>query len=186
MDDFALIELLQNDPEAGLCKLMEQYSALVYAVVRGKLAGVCPNADIEECTAEAFSEFYRIREDFDPERGSIKALLSSIARRRAVNLYRKAMRERAHTADTEAEQQASAASPAELASKAEERRMLLQAVAELDEPDREIIVRKYYLAESTKSIAKRLGMKPSAVDTRAHRIVLKLKNKLGGMDENRK
>lgn len=185
MDDRSLMELLRHDPERGFCELTRLYSGLVYAVVRGKLAGVSPEADIEDCAAEAFSEFYRTSDSFDAQRGSIRALLAAIARRRAVNLYRKTIREKAIRSYSEADDRADdSPSPAENAEQAEERRTLLEEVKALGEPDREIIIRKYYLAESTKSIAKRLGMKPSAVDTRAHRAVLRLKNKLGGNDEN--
>lgn len=181
MDDAKLIELLQNDPERGFDELTRLYSGLVYSVVRGKLKGVCPEADIEDCAADTFSDFYLISGSFDEKRGSIKTLLASIARRRAVNLYHKAIRERAHRAyPDEHEEPDTAPSPAERAEQAEERRMLLNEIAALGDVDREIIIRKYYFAESTKSIAKRLKMKPSAVDTRAHRAVLKLKSKLGG------
>ena len=186
MDDAKLIELLQNDPERGFSELTRLYTGLVYSVIRGKLKGVCSEADIEDCAADAFSDFYLISGSFDEERGSIKALLAAIARRRAVNLYHKAIRERAHTADPdEHDWPDTALSPAERAEDAEERRLLLMEIAALGDVDREIIMRKYYLAESTKSIAKRLKMKPSAVDTRAHRAVSKLKSKLGGNSENR-
>lgn len=185
MDDATLIELLRRDPERGFGELTSLYAGLVYAVVRAKLAGTCPEADIEDCAAETFADFYRMSSGFDTERGSIRALLASIARRRAVNLYRRAMREKAHLTPSPAEDEAERApSPAEQAEAAEQRRALLGEIKALGEPDREIIIRKYYLAESTKFIAKKLGMKPSAVDTRAHRAVMKLKNRLGGDDQN--
>ena len=178
MDDANLIELLRSDPERGFDELTRLYSGLVYSVVRGKLAGVCSEADIEDCAADTFSDFYLASSSFNAERGSIRSLLAVIARRRAVNLYRKTVRERAHTACLdELDEPDTAPSPAEQAENAE--------IAALGDVDREIIIRKYYFAESTRSIARRLKMKPSAVDTRAHRAVLKLKSKLGGNSENR-
>ena len=186
MDDAYLIELLRSDPERGFDELTRLYSGLVYSVVRGKLAGVCSEADIEDCAADTFSDFYLASGSFNAERGSIRSLLAVIARRRAVNLYRKTVRERAHTACLdELDEPDTAPSPAEQAENAEEKRMLLSEIAALGDVDREIIIRKYYFAESTRSIARRLKMKPSAVDTRAHRAVLKLKSKLGGNSENR-
>ena len=62
----------------------------------------------------------------------------------------------------------------------EDRRALLNAVKGLGEPEREIIIRKYFWGESSKDIAVRLGMTVSAVDTRSFRAVRKLRNSLGG------
>ncbi len=185
MDDRTLAELLRSDPERGLGELTRLYAGLVYSVVRGKLAGVAGNSDIEECVSDAFAEFYRMLDSFDESRGSIKALLCVIARRKAVNVCRRLMRERTRSAGEPGDDQpADVPSPEELSIRSEERRALLSAIAELGEPDREIIVRRYYFGESTKAVAKRLGMKPSAVDTRAHRAVQKLKKKLGGEYED--
>ncbi|MBQ7060184.1 MAG: RNA polymerase subunit sigma-24, partial [Clostridia bacterium] len=59
---------------------------------------------------------------------------------------------------------------------------LFTAINGLGEPDREIVVRKYFLNEPSKSIAKRLDMSVSAVDTRTHRALKKLKKLLGGQE----
>ena len=56
--------------------------------------------------------------------------------------------------------------------------MVLEAVEELGEPDREIMLRKFYLGEPSAQIAARLGMTAGGVDTRTHRAVEKLRKKL--------
>ncbi len=60
----------------------------------------------------------------------------------------------------------------------EMRRELVEAVNSLGEPDREIIVRRFYLDQPSRSVAEALGMTVSAVDTRLHRAVSKLRDML--------
>ena len=58
------------------------------------------------------------------------------------------------------------------------RRVVLDEVKSLGEPDREILLRKFYLGEPSKEIAVRLGLTTANVDTRTHRAVEKLRKKL--------
>ena len=59
------------------------------------------------------------------------------------------------------------------------RREVIQAVQNLGEPDSSIIFRKYYYGESSKQIAKALGLSVSNVDTRTHRALNKLRKLFG-------
>ena len=47
-------------------------------------------------------------------------------------------------------------------------------------PDSDIMFRKYYLGQSSKTIAEKLNMTVSNVDTRAHRAVERLRTKFKG------
>lgn len=182
MKDTELIGLLRKDPEQGLGKLMDDYMGLVVTVVRGRLDGVCPQEDIEECVSSAFAEFYLVLDSFDPARGTVKALLCSIAKHLAANRYIKKLRENARITDEQAETAATAGPGAdEKLVSDEERRAVINAVDALPEPDRGIIIRKYYLHEDSKHIARSLRMTVSAVDTRAHRAVKRLRMALEGL-----
>ena len=46
---------------------------------------------------------------------------------------------------------------------------LVNAINKLGEPDREIIIRKYYFRQSSKEISKAIHSKPNTVDSRVHR-----------------
>ena len=111
---------------------------------------------------------------------SIKSYLCVLARRRAIDVFRK--RERAHgnlsTDDSECFIQL-AADEREL-DEAELRREVLDAVRGLGEPDASIIIRKYYLGESSAQIADALKLTVSNVDTRTHRALNKLRKLFGG------
>ncbi len=172
MTDAELLDILRKDPEKGVKALIKQYGGLVYAVVKRNLAGF-DETDIEACASDTFSEFYLDLSKFDPEKGSIKAWLCVIARHNAVDLARKTP-----PLPLDDELIASDISIESDLEKHEMRRAVLKAVKSLDEPDREILLRKYYLGESSKNIAVRLGMSVSNVDTRASRAVEKLRRSL--------
>lgn len=180
MGDQELLDLLRRAPEQGMKALMERYGGLVYAVSKGRLPqDVFCAADVEGCAADAFSEFYLGLDRYSPEKGSIRAWLCVIARRNALDLVRRRYRERKVL---RLDEELDAAGPETvLESDLEERelrRVVLEAVGELGEPDREIILRKFYLGEPSKEIAGRLEMTAGNVDTRAHRAVGKLREKL--------
>ena len=181
MEDRKLLWLLHKDPNKGMEQLIEQYAGLVYAVVRGRLTdSYCVSSDIEDCVADVFSDFYCNLSSYDPKISSIKSYLCVLARRRAIDVFRK--RERAHgnlsTDDSECFIQL-AADEREL-DEAELRREVLDAVRGLGEPDASIIIRKYYLGESSAQIADALKLTVSNVDTRTHRALNKLRKLFGG------
>lgn len=178
MRDAELLELLRGSPEKGLKALMLQYGGLVYAVVKRNLSGaaVC-SSDLEACAADVFSEFYMDLDKYDPSKGSLKAWLCVIARHNAVD----AARRNTNTLplDEALEAVSDGASVENDLERRELRRAVLDEVKSLDEPDREILLRKFYLGESSKKIAARLGMSVSNVNTRTSRAVEKLRKKLG-------
>lgn len=181
MTDEILMDLLCRDAEAGMCALMEAYMKLVCHVVRGRLDGLCPAEDMEECVSDVFCAFFRQRATIDLRRGSIKSYLCAMARNLAADVAR-ARRREPETVDADAEALAGWLSdgltPEEEVLERERREALSRAIGMLGDPDREIIVRKYYLDEPSRTIADRLGMSVSAVDTRAHRALEKLRREL--------
>jgi len=181
MNDRELIRLLRADPELGFRRLMEQYTGLVYTVVKARLDRVGTAEDVEDCVSEAFAEFYRSLVRVDLRRGTVKAYLCTIARRRAIDCYaRLVVTQPQVSLEDAADRQAAAAvfSLEEELVTAETRRALVEAIAALPHPDREIIVGKFLLGEPSKSIAARLHMTVSAVDTRTHRALKKLRERL--------
>lgn len=183
MRDDALLRQLHTDPERGMKRLMDQYMGLVYAVVKARLpaSSFCP-ADIEGCVADTFSEFYCGLDRFDPGKGSIKAMLCVIAGRNALDRVRSLY---AQAGNLSLDDDRAAQYPDDFSlegdfEKKEQRQELLDEIRNLGQPDREIILRKFFLAQSSKEIAQALGMTVSNVDTRTHRAVQKLRKRFGG------
>ena len=183
MPDDALYQLLKTDPEAGMAALIDQYASLVYAVVRGKLF-IPPfdRSEIEHCAADTFSEFYMELDKFDPERGSIKALLCVMARNNALDLLRK-HQTAPSSLSLDEENFPDLTDDFSLEGDFEDRetrRTLMEAIRALGHPDRDILVRKFYLGQSSKEIAAALNLTVSNVDTRTHRAIKTLRDRLGG------
>lgn len=173
MRDDEILGLLRGNPEKGLKLLTKLYGGLVYAVVRRNLPGIS-DADIEACAADVFAEFYLELGKFDPSKGSLKAWLCVIARHNALDAARK----NKETLPLDEEILSEESSVEGELENAELRRAVLDEVKSLPEPDREILLRKFYLGESSKEIAARLKMSVSNVDTRTSRAVEKLRKRL--------
>ena len=104
----------------------------------------------------------------------MKAWLCVIARHNAVDFARK-------NSPTLPLEEEIAVSETTLESDLEElelRKAVLEAVKALGDPDREILLRKFYFGESSKEIAARLKMSVSNVDVRTSRAVEKLRKNL--------
>ena len=184
MEDSKLLRLLHKDPSAGMEALMNQYSGLVYAVVKGKLtASFCVSSDVEDCVADVFSEFYVSLDKYDPKASSIKTYLCVLARYHATDVFRRREKQRGELSMDDEESLLQFADEATCNGELSEealRREVMEAIRELGEPDASILIRKYYLGESSKEIADALRLTVSNVDTRTHRALNKLRNLFGG------
>ena len=183
MEDDKLLRLLHKDPNAGMEQLMNQYAGLVYAVVKCKLEeSFCVSSDIEDCVSDVFCEFYTGLSKYDPKISSIKSYLCVLARYHATDVYRKRIRRQGEISLDDEENFLQIADDAINVDEDELRRDVLSAVNELGEPDTSIIIRKYYLGQSSKEISDALDLTVSSVDTRTHRALNKLRKLFGGKE----
>ena len=185
MNDEKLLKLLRGEPERGMKKLIERYGGLVNAVIRSKLSpSVFCSADAEDCAALTFAEFYFKIRNNEPLPGGAKAALCVMAKRNALDRLRKHYREAGQTPLTDAVLSSipDADTPETVLVEAEDRARLTEAIRALGSPDSELIVRKYYLGQPSKEIAKQMNMSVSNVDTRTHRAIKKLQSSLGGKE----
>ncbi len=179
--DSEILKLLRENPNRGMEELVCQYSGLLYYVVRGRLRKTLfSEEDIEDCVADSFCEFWESLERFELSKGSIRAWLSKIAANNAGDLLRKRKNEAGKLSmqDDEVQEPADDYSLEGDFETREQRAELLLAVRALESPDREIVIRKFYLQQSSKEIAEALGISVSNVDTRTHRAVGRLRERL--------
>ncbi len=183
MDDIKLLNLIKTDPSNGIKQLMNQYSGLIYSIVKNRISDVCISSDIEDCVEEVFCEFYMGVEKYDYRISSIKSYLCTIANYRATNVYKARKR---NLADISLDDEnvwieiKEEKSVEHYILSNEQRKEILKEIKALGEPDSTIIFLKFYIGETSKQISKRLGLTVSNVDTRTHRALKKLKEKLGG------
>ena len=188
MNDTDLIKLLKKDPEQGLAELINAYTGIVCTVIKG-VSPLFSAEDAEELASDVFYDFFRNIKKYNPSLGSVKTFLCVMAKRKAIDLARKRSRENGNISMDDEEtflQFSDELAVEEEFFGEEERRALLAEIRALGEPDCEIITRKFFLCQPSKTIAREMGLSASSVDVRTHRALLKLREKIGGNENEKK
>ena len=188
MTDQQIRELLKSSPQAAHRLIFDEYYNYVYTIVFNRLRSCASREDIDECVSDVFSDIFTKYDPTGEYDGDIKGFVAFIAKRRAVDMFRRLTSKAAGTIsidDDEAMQLSSAERVDELAEKAETGHALLDAVRSLGEPDSTIIMQKYYYGRSSADIADIVSMKPAAVRKRLSRAVGRLRKILTDIGEGR-
>ena len=172
-EETILQKIYAGDP-AGLEALMERYIPYVSAVVWNILRGAMPVEDGEEVVSDVFLAAWSQPEALRP--GAVKAWLGSVARHKAKNKLR--LMSRTLPLEEDALDVPGPDDPPGDLERAEERRLVRQAVESLPGQDREIFLRHYYYAQTVQEIAGRMALNESTVKTRLRRGRMKLKELL--------
>ena len=177
MTDKKLLQELKRDRNKGLGLLIDTYSGYVYKIVSSVILSVGTKEDAEECTYDVFLSFYNHIDNIDLLKGTIKGYIGVIAKRKAIDLYRRLERETKPLSEEEIE-----LTEENKDLSYEDKHLLYNAVVALGEPDTTIVTRRYFLGESAKEIAQALGnISEKAVQKRLERSIKKLKTVLGGV-----
>jgi len=172
-----LMDLLDRNPELGL-----------ECIIHTKVSTVGTEEDIHECVSDVFMDFFLKKESMDQSKGSVKGYLAVIAKHKGIDLYRKLSRAAGRSTDYKENWESLEDTRVNLEQSViarEEKSLILGALNSLGEPDREIIIRKYYFGQKTKEIAGMLNLRENTVDKKISRGLKKLKILLGGVDNGR-
>ena len=182
MFDNALIRLIKNNTEKGMSALMEQYTGLIYTVVKNKISAVCSAEDIEETVSDVFVAFYNQIDNVNLEKGSLSAYLISIAKRKAVDKFRTVCKYCEISTDDDGFIEIPDSFNLENeAEKNELYRNLINEINSLGEPDSTIVFCRYYLSLPSKEIARLVSLSDDNVRKRLQRALRKLESKLKGV-----
>jgi len=172
LDDKQLIKLLYNEPAEGLSEIINTYSGLLTAVAMRILKNP---QEAEECVADTFISLWKNIRTLK-KTDSLKGYLLCIARNNAVNRYHKLKRQSGVSVDALDGFEIIADDDVELlVIKKEFMSELQNIVMKIPEPGREIFMRKYFLFESVKDIAEKLGLNEIQVKDRLYRIRKQIK-----------
>jgi len=176
-----LSDMMQRSPAECHRALVREYGRYVYAIVYNKLRSCGTNEDIEECVSDVFADIF-IKFEFDASSGNdIKYLISTIAKRTAIDRFRSLCSRANHVTDTSEDDMKELVSDFDLderIDRSELRRVLLNKIDELGEPDSTILIQKFYYNRSSKEIARNVSMTAVAVRARCSRALDKLRAKL--------
>ena len=163
MEEENLALWIVNDPEAGLKTAMERYAPAVKRILTKKLPG--HPEDVEECMADVFVALWKHASRLCQTGTPVKAWLVVTARNTGITRWRR-LRRKTELPLNEELGDALALLDA-LPSDAED--LVGTLVAAMTQPDREIFLRKYYLLQPARQIARALNMSDSTVNTRLSR-----------------
>ena len=185
--DREMLDLLEDDPSEGLREMIEVYSPFVYTIVYSKLRNILAADDIEEFVSFVFSRVYENRSEINLARGSLKGYLSTLTKRMSIDEYRRHTA-RVKTVEMTDEQAAAIADVRDMQADVErslEQQALVDALKQLGQTDRDMLVRRYYYNQKSAEIARAMHMSDAAVRKRLSRAVEKVRELMirqGGMD----
>jgi RNA polymerase sigma-70 factor (ECF subfamily) len=156
-----------------LREAIRQYGGLVSLVVSRILPGL--PQDVEECVADTFANIWKNLGQLD-ENVNLKGYLLCTARNTAINRYNQIKRRK--SVPFELLELASEDDVELAAIDGETMEALQRLITGLNEPDREIIIRKYFLFESLAVIGGHLGLSAEQVKKRLYRCRQNLKEAL--------
>ena len=196
-EDVQLVRELVQGSEQALAALYDRYGEAIFAAAYRLTAD---RGIAEEVVQETFLTLWNRAELFDPTVGSLAAWLHAIGRNRAVDRLRAAGRRphlvgvispSADESDSQALERVMASGtvvagasqppgPEEAADAAGLREALREAVRQMPEHERTVILLAYQEELSQSEIADRLAWPLGTVKTRTRRALLRLREALGG------
>jgi RNA polymerase sigma-70 factor (ECF subfamily) len=86
LDDETLLRLVARQQESALSELYDRFSRLVFSLALNTLG---EPAQAEEVTQEVFLRLWQRAETYDPVQGKASTWIASLARHRAIDVYRR-------------------------------------------------------------------------------------------------
>jgi RNA polymerase sigma-70 factor (ECF subfamily) len=177
LQDDALIQKISAGEQEAFLYMIETYSKLLWVVVGGILGSVGTPQDIEECISDVYVHAWKNPNAFSQQRGSFKTFLAIIARSKALDAYRRLSKSKIIELN-----EAIGASDDDLLNYIVEKEMhneLYAAIESLTEPNREIVIRRFFFEEKPLRIAEKTSMPVKEVENRLYQSKLKLRKILG-------
>ncbi|WP_455957960.1 sigma-70 family RNA polymerase sigma factor [Anaerotignum lactatifermentans] len=172
MQEKNIIDAIKAGDEQAMQKIICRYSRLLWSIVGAVLSQVGTTEDMEECVPDVFIDLWEHPQKYDESRGSLKAWLSVIARNKAIDRYRQ--KTKIQTIPLEETVLAQMGVEPEM----ENREGLQEALAELTEEEREILLRRYVYQQKPKEMAVALGLSVKQIENRLYRIKTKMRKQM--------
>ena len=180
MDDEKILDLLYNHSEDGLKATSDKYSRLLLSIVCGILT---EKEDAEECVNDTYLKIWNIIPPYRPTH--LRSFLCKISRQTAIDRYRINHRKKDNTDNTISLDELDRDFPDESLEQYginELSETISAFLKELDTENRVLFIRRYFMAESQKSLAERFDMTENLVNVKLFRTRAKLKKYLDGKE----
>ena len=174
MNDMQIIRGVKDGSESAINYAINKYSKLMWHIARTVLKNVASVEDVEECVADVFIYLWQNPNKFNEQRGNLKSWFSIVAKSKAIDKFRQLSKAN-EVSLTEEILIGNIGIINDILS-AESRHELIAAVNTLGDPDREIIIRRYYYQQKPKDIGFSLDIPVKQVENRLYRAKLKLRD----------
>ena len=173
--DNDLLRAVARGDESALAAIYDRYRLILFGLI---LRILNDRQDAEDVLQEVFLQVWRRAGDFDEARGRAFTWLVTIARSRALDRLR-AAGSRTRRAEEAAQEPADEVGDAALdALNAEKSAMVRNALAELTEEQRKVLLLAYFEGLTQTEIAERLGDPLGTVKTRIRSGLIRLRELL--------
>lgn len=181
LTDSEVKTLMQESAELARRRIFDVYSGYVYSICANKLKSCGTKEDIEECFSDVFADVFRYLDGRSGEDGELKGIIGTIAKRTAVDYFRRLTRNTdiMVSMDDENFKPLLSGELVEVeAERAEMRRLILDCIEKLGKPDSQIIVYHYFYGRTSREISKITDMNDWTVQKRLSRAKKKLEKLL--------
>ena len=173
MRDEKILSAVKNRDEKVMAGIIEKYSKLLWKIVSSIIINAGSAEDIEECVADVFIDLWLNPDKYNPEKSKLSSYLSIVARTNAIDKYRQMARRKEVLIEEVVITYKSEIIDEIIEN--EEKEKLISLIKELEETDREIIIRRFYYGQKPKEIAVALDMQGTQVEKRLYQTKLILK-----------
>ena len=172
LNDKKIISAIAARDERMLAFVVQKYSKLLWKIAASILINAASVQDVEECVADVFIYLWQYPEKYDPDKAKLSSWLSIVARSKAVDSYRRITRKKEIFIE---EILVESLGYAENDAADEEKDKLRSCIDELDEKEKELIMRRYYYEQKPAEIAVALDMPKKQVENRLYYVRQKLR-----------
>lgn len=168
IDEYNYANQLKKKNSKALEYVVDNYSNLVFKVVRTVLSSNFHAQNVDECVDDVFWAIWTNIESYDCEKGNFKYWIAAISKYKAIDYKRKYF-EKSKTKSLDEFDLKSEISVENVLVLKENRQEVLLAINTMKPVDKEIFIRRYFLYEEIENIAKTFGVDRNLVDKKLSR-----------------
>ena len=172
LNDKKIIASLIKGDEKILAFVIRKYSGLLWKIAASILINAASAQEVEECVADVFIHLWQHPEKYNPDQGKISSWLAVLTRSKAIDRYRRITKIRELPIEEIA---ADSLGYMEWETVDEKKEKLLSCIGELDEKEKDVIIRRYYYEQKPAEIATALDIPKKQVENRLYRVKRKLR-----------
>lgn len=167
MDEKNIIDGIRAGDSRAMELLMDKYSRLLWTIAGAVLKNAVATEDVEECISDVFFHIWLHPDSFDSKRGNLKGYLALLTKSKAIDKLRQS--KRLSTVSLDEDIILKSDDVLESLIDKEDKTQLRDSIRSLDEPNREILIRRFFFEQKPSEIARALSLPIRQVENRIYR-----------------